>query len=168
MNWDAIGAIGEIIWAAAVIITLGYLAIQIRQGTDLARTQYHTNSVQNLKSYQHWKAANSDNARIFREGMMDFRLLGPDERVMFDGVLDDFILSFKDVLEAYERGFMDRETYGAWEGYVGSHLAMPGALKWWEHARIGFIEKLQRTINSAIEKTPPYHELVPIVFENEP
>ena len=33
MNWDAIGAIGEIIGAAGVISTLIYLAIQIRQNT---------------------------------------------------------------------------------------------------------------------------------------
>jgi antirestriction protein len=31
MNWDALGAIGEIIGAGAVLITLAYLALQIRQ-----------------------------------------------------------------------------------------------------------------------------------------
>ena len=30
MNWDAIGAVGEIISALAVVVTLGYLALQIR------------------------------------------------------------------------------------------------------------------------------------------
>ena len=30
MNWDAIGAVGEIVGALAVVATLGYLAIQIR------------------------------------------------------------------------------------------------------------------------------------------
>ena len=34
MNWDAIGAVGEIIGAAGVIITLAYLATQIRQNTN--------------------------------------------------------------------------------------------------------------------------------------
>lgn len=33
MNWEAIGAIGEIIGAVGVILTLGYLAYQIRQNT---------------------------------------------------------------------------------------------------------------------------------------
>ncbi len=31
MNWEAIGAIGEILGAAGVIVTVGYLAFQIRQ-----------------------------------------------------------------------------------------------------------------------------------------
>ena len=33
MNWDAISAIGELIGAAAVVISLIYLATQIRQNT---------------------------------------------------------------------------------------------------------------------------------------
>ncbi len=42
MNWDAIGAVGEILGAIAVLATLGYLAIQIRQTGASARTQsYH-------------------------------------------------------------------------------------------------------------------------------
>ena len=30
MDWDALGAIGELIGAVAVVATLGYLAIQLR------------------------------------------------------------------------------------------------------------------------------------------
>ena len=38
MNWDAISAIGEIVGATAVVITLAYLAIQIRNSTMIARS----------------------------------------------------------------------------------------------------------------------------------
>ena len=38
MAWDAIGAIGEIVGAAAVMATLGYLALQIRQNTHELRS----------------------------------------------------------------------------------------------------------------------------------
>ena len=37
MNWEAIGAIGEIVGAAAVFLTLIYLALQIRQNTSSVR-----------------------------------------------------------------------------------------------------------------------------------
>ena len=42
MNWDAIGAIGEIIGALAVLVTLIYLAVQVRQ----AKHQLDLNSAQ--------------------------------------------------------------------------------------------------------------------------
>ncbi len=33
MNWEAVGAVGEILGAVGVIATLGYVALQIRQNT---------------------------------------------------------------------------------------------------------------------------------------
>ena len=37
MNWEAIGAGGEIVGALAVFLTLAYLSIQIRQNTKAVR-----------------------------------------------------------------------------------------------------------------------------------
>ena len=36
MNWEAIGAIGEIVGALAVVLTLGYLANQVRHAKEAA------------------------------------------------------------------------------------------------------------------------------------
>lgn len=39
MNWDAVGAVGEVLGAVAVFVTLAYLALQIRQTrADLRRS----------------------------------------------------------------------------------------------------------------------------------
>lgn len=45
MNWDALGAIGEIIGAVAVFATLVYLAVQIRQNTGAVRAAALNSSV---------------------------------------------------------------------------------------------------------------------------
>jgi hypothetical protein len=53
MNWQAIGAIGEIGGAVAVLVSLIYLATQIRQNTKMMRSsakQELTISTQNLIS----------------------------------------------------------------------------------------------------------------------
>ena len=46
MNWDAIGAIGEITGALAVVLTLGYFGIQIRAAREAAAD---TNRLQRCK-----------------------------------------------------------------------------------------------------------------------
>ena len=65
MNWDAIGAIGEIVGAIAVVVSLIYLSIQIRTSSSLAKAQMFqsaaaeqsrvadavTNDPQNLESW---------------------------------------------------------------------------------------------------------------------
>ena len=47
MNWDALAAISEIIGALAVVITLAYLAVQIRQSNDLLRSESRQTLVSN-------------------------------------------------------------------------------------------------------------------------
>lgn len=44
MNWEAIGAVGETLAALGVIVTLVYLASQLRQNTNALRSA----------SYEHW------------------------------------------------------------------------------------------------------------------
>ena len=42
MNWDAIGAVGEILGALAVVATLGYLAVQVRQNNKSISSNIYT------------------------------------------------------------------------------------------------------------------------------
>ena len=51
MNWDAIGAIGEVIGAVAVFVTLIYLAYQLRQNNILLKEQAKYHMLQNQISY---------------------------------------------------------------------------------------------------------------------
>jgi len=44
MNWDAIGAIAELAGALAVIATLAYLAVQLRQNSALLKSSIATAS----------------------------------------------------------------------------------------------------------------------------
>ena len=37
MNWDAVGAVGEVMGSVAVFVTLGYLAVQVRHARAEAR-----------------------------------------------------------------------------------------------------------------------------------
>ena len=49
MNWDAIGAVGEVGGAIGVVVTLIYLAGQLRQNTNALRSA----------SYEHWNDISS-------------------------------------------------------------------------------------------------------------
>jgi hypothetical protein len=40
MNWEAIGSLGEVVGAIAVLVTLVYLTLQVRQGNRLMQAQY--------------------------------------------------------------------------------------------------------------------------------
>ena len=48
MNWDAIGAVGEILGGLAVVATLFYVARQIRDHTRAVERQSHLDRIQNV------------------------------------------------------------------------------------------------------------------------
>lgn len=50
MNWEAIGAIGEIIGALAVVVTLGYLAVQTRHNSKIAHSSIELELRRNFSS----------------------------------------------------------------------------------------------------------------------
>jgi hypothetical protein len=61
MNWDAIGAIGEIVGAAAVVLTLGYLALQIRHSKQ-ATTD--SNRIARSNGVREWLLVMASNDRL--------------------------------------------------------------------------------------------------------
>ena len=60
MNWEAIGAIGEIVGAVAVVLTVGYLAVQIRQNTRSVRAATHHSSMRGASEIQNMFAQSED------------------------------------------------------------------------------------------------------------
>ena len=63
MNWEAIGAVGEVLGAVAVVITLVYLAKQLRENTKSIRLQ----SVES--TYKDWNEILKDMQNIDGAGL---------------------------------------------------------------------------------------------------
>ena len=59
MNWDAIGAVGEIVGAVAVIATLIYLAIQIKDSARAARSAAVTDATTAMQAFYQELGSNS-------------------------------------------------------------------------------------------------------------
>ncbi|MCZ6719870.1 MAG: hypothetical protein O6944_12065 [Gammaproteobacteria bacterium] len=68
MNWVAIGAIGELVGGAAVIATLIYLAVQLRQNTKGIRAQSYYNVVSGKNALYRELAANKELFNIIGQG----------------------------------------------------------------------------------------------------
>ncbi len=63
MNWEAVGAVAELLGAIAVFVTLAYLAVQVRQSNIVTREQAQYHMLQNQLGYFDSLAANPDFVR---------------------------------------------------------------------------------------------------------
>ena len=86
MNWDAIGAIGDMVAAAAVVVSLLYLAIQVRtQNREIRVSATH----EILEAYRNVAIPfqSAEHARLFVKGNQDFECLEEWERIQIFAII---------------------------------------------------------------------------------
>ena len=97
LNWDAIGAVGEILGAVGVIVTLGYLAHQIRQNTNATRSQSVQSLAESGATMNAMIVEKPDVAQMFLTGMSDYRSLSTEDRLRFTFLISQWLLAFEAV-----------------------------------------------------------------------
>jgi hypothetical protein len=68
MNWDAIGALGEIIGAAAVVASLVYLALQMKQNSSLTKAELNQSGLDAFSRFRQFSMENSYIVAKLEEG----------------------------------------------------------------------------------------------------
>jgi len=110
MNWDAIGAIGEIVGAMAVVVSLAYLATQIRNQNREARAatiqQVLQNNADTISQLQ-----DPELAAIWISGIDNLESLTEVERLRFVIYLTSGMRSFENAYFQWQNGRLDDETW---------------------------------------------------------
>ena len=71
MNWEALAAIGEILGATAVLVTIAYLAVQVRQNTASVATATWESVLTGFNEINVAVANNPELADVVTRGMYD-------------------------------------------------------------------------------------------------
>ena len=131
MDWEAIGAISEIVAAVAVVVTLIYVAAQIRQNTASVRAT----------GYQEWLSANLElntaaadqsMSHLFALGNADSSKLSEESFVSFAMWNLGLMQMAQATNYLYKSGSLDRELWEAEMNRAAGILAFPGVRQWWE------------------------------------
>jgi len=92
MNWEAISAIAEVVGGIAVVVSLIYLAVQIRGNTAQLERTTQANRTQNtqavVENFNFWRQllAVPGNADIWVRGINNLSDLSTDERLLFNNI----------------------------------------------------------------------------------
>ena len=136
MNWEAIGAIGEVAGAIGVIVTLIYLAAQIRQSNSLSRSESRQALVANDVTSL---TANLRIADVFA------KLVSEDELTAQDQLQLSFMFSI-DLRNRefeyfqYTSGLLDEKVWLAYRQVIlVNHSTRFGGI-WWEEVGRGLVD----------------------------
>jgi hypothetical protein len=162
MNWEAIGAIGEVSGAVAVVATLIYLAKQIRQSNKAAETS----AIQSFFSTSDSIAVGLGAlGGVGRRGFGDWDRLSADDKTAVASYLCDVGSKIHMGFQLWERGVLDDTIYESWESTMVSMLLTRGGAEWWRTAKILWPPDFQQRIDSMLadesKRPPPWHDVLP-------
>jgi hypothetical protein len=128
-----LGSLGELIAAVATILTLVYLAIQIRNSSQATRFDSHLR-IRQLAAESQKLLTDPALARVWRQGLDDPDSLTDDERVNFYSLMF-LMVNIDDARLVYQSAIRDRSPYGTEAGTVSRMAGTPGFARWWAIAK---------------------------------
>ena len=103
MNWDAVGAIGEILGAIAVFCSLLYLAVQIKTSNTIARIEGRENALDRLDNWRSKMIFDQRLDDIFERGCNDPAVLNENELRQFDRLAHQLFMNIRvQYMRAYD------------------------------------------------------------------
>ena len=142
MNWEAIGAIGETVGAIGVVVTLIYLARQIRQQNRESRIA----AVHDLnEGFRGSITAFQDAglADIFSRAKTDFASLAEPERLRFIAMVQAVFRVWEDAFYQYDAGRLDPRIWHAMQTQFSGYLSLPGVQRVWEIRKQAYNERFR-------------------------
>lgn len=111
MNWEAIGAIAEIVGAAAVVVTLAFLAVEVRSNKRALESASIDGFAAGYNAVNSSIMENADLAEIYRVGIENPEDLTETQKVQFIALGQSYINQFTTVKKYRDGGLLSDEEW---------------------------------------------------------
>ncbi len=131
MTLQDLGAIGEFIGGIAVVITLVYLAVSIRQNTKSVRASTYQAILDSSRSDTELLLVHPHLERVYRVGRRNPEKLNDDERPLFRMLVAQLLLSSESLFLQHQQGAIDSDYWQRRQQTLRGLLSQPGVRQWW-------------------------------------
>ncbi len=154
MNWGALGAIGEILGAAGVIVSLLYLAGQVRNNSRQLRHAAAQAVLDKLNGLIGQLAFTAGAGDVWTRGLSGLDALETDEElVRFSSMLLQAFWAYEEVLHYHKAGVIEEWAWIHAKAPVEHFMRTPGFQQWWQLRRDWFGEEFQAFVSDRMPET---------------
>jgi hypothetical protein len=129
LNWDAIGAVGETLGAIAVVVSLIYLALQIRQNSRIVKGTSVQAITQTIQTELRWS---SDEGEAMLKILTDTDSLSPLEAFKIGEWATAAMWARQNEFIQYQQKLIDDDVWHGSRGILENTLAIPWMRTWWQ------------------------------------
>jgi len=151
---EALGNIGDFVGGIAVILTLIYLAVQIRDNTRSTRLAAMQSTMLSAQNVGKLPAQDRDLARVIRVGLAAPDDLDEDEFQQLRYYLINYLRVHEDMFVQNKAGVIDDETWLARASSLRTIFSTPGGRKVWD-ASNAYRPDFQAWMNSHLDRDGP-------------
>ena len=131
MTWETAGIFAEVIAAIAVIVSLWYLAVQLKQNTELGRAELEVQLGITWAAMHDNMIQNPSLARAYDLAAKDWDALSEEDiRAYLWFVAKSFHI-LEGMFRQHRRGLLTEEVWMPYETYIAGVLQIEAVLGWW-------------------------------------
>ena len=150
MNWNAIGAIGEILGAVFVLATLVYLSLQIRNNTKEVKSENAHRVTDSFNQLNLLIASDERLSELWNKGVANYDELSDTEKSSF-GFMQLSAFRIYDSLDyQIQRGTGNKQL---WKGEIDTIrwlFTLPGMRAWWKEQQFAFSPGFKKYIDDIV------------------
>ena len=150
MTLEALANIGEIIGALGVIVSLLYVAAQVRQNTAAQHMETYAQAVDRIGRLQAEVSRDDELLRAWSRGMQDPDSLTPVQRLRMNWSLYAAFGDMEFLYVAARKSSLPDEIWERWSATLDWWVAMPGVQAWWSSLPTRFERSFTEHIDAAI------------------
>ena len=161
MNWEAVGAIAELLGALGVIISLAYLATQIRQNTR--QMGEHSRELRiaaidaiasSFSRFRDPLIRDPELAALWLRGLEDYHGLDDVERVRIGRLFQELFFAHQNVFARFQEGATSEASWLDQRASIANNLRSPGIRQWWAGSRSIYADEFEEVIEALLVEDP--------------
>jgi len=149
MNWDAVSAISELLGLIVVVVSIGYVSIQIRQNTKAVRAASELEMGRMWTDFLAKSAHSEDMVDIWDKGHAHEDDLTPTEKRRFIWIISEYFSIVENLFRQRKLDFVSYETWSQHEATVAGMLLNPLIGRWWVSGVTPFSPSFRTAIDRA-------------------
>lgn len=152
---EELSDLGQVVSAVAVVVSLMYVAFQVRQNTASLRTENYARALDRIADMQARLGADSRFAGIVSRGAVNPARLAPEERIQFAWAFYEMFGAFEFMYLQWLAAAMPPEVWHRWAPTLQWWISLPGVQAWWRARPTPFSPKFTAFVDSMLEAGPP-------------
>jgi len=155
VNWEAISAIGQVVGALAVVISLIYVASEVRRNTNAT----HLAAMRSMHdAFNRWiqqLGQHPDLAELWTRGVQDLKSLEGTEITRFIALAHGAFRILEEIYHLQAKGHLEKSVWRGWEAAMRDFNGLPGVQAFWRLRSYWFSDEFVKFIDQVQQTAKP-------------